>query len=99
MNQRRARGMHRSYSASNESPLIAPAADFVMDDDANYLPETPTKRKPTTSSCGEHSGRICGHCKTSKSAGKWRRDREFPDRYLCNKCGMNQRRAQSRCLN
>ena len=40
--------------------------------------------------------RKCGHCQTTKSAGKWRRDREFPDRYLCNKCGMNQRRAQMR---
>ncbi|OAJ37300.1 hypothetical protein BDEG_21340 [Batrachochytrium dendrobatidis JEL423] len=44
----------------------------------------------------DSSKRKCGNCGTTKSAGKWRRDREIADSYLCNKCGMNQRRAQTR---
>ena len=40
--------------------------------------------------------RRCANCLTYKSAGKWRRDRENYSNYLCNKCGMNQRRASMR---
>ena len=42
------------------------------------------------------SRRRCANCGTYKSAGKWRRDRENYANYLCNKCGMNQRRASVR---
>ena len=49
---------------------------------ANAIPES-----------SDSSGRQCANCGTYKSAGKWRRDRENYANYLCNKCGMNQRRA------
>eukprot|EP00842_Homolaphlyctis_polyrhiza_P001113 jgi/Hompol1/2001/HPOL_002841-RA len=59
----------------------------------------PTKthqRRPPIPTYVDPSKRKCGNCGTTKSAGKWRRDREVPDSYLCNKCGMNQRRTQLR---
>ncbi|KAH6599571.1 hypothetical protein BASA50_002913 [Batrachochytrium salamandrivorans] len=61
-------------------------------------PPNPTiaPRRPPTFSVVDPSKRKCGNCGTAKSAGKWRRDREILDSYLCNKCGMNQRRAQLR---
>ena len=100
MNQRRGRGIHRIHPIMNpiEHPNIPPAADIYIEGEQIQMPDTPTKRKPTTSNYIEPSMRKCGHCTTPKSAGKWRRDRENPDRYLCNKCGMNQRRAQSRFM-
>lgn len=54
---------------------------------------SPLKRKAPSS---DPSKRKCNHCSTTKSAGKWRRDRDVMDQYLCNKCGMNQRRMQIR---
>nr|KAJ3409831.1 hypothetical protein HK105_003040 [Polyrhizophydium stewartii] len=56
----------------------------------------PHHRRPPVPTYVDPSKRKCGNCGTTKSAGKWRRDREIPDSYLCNKCGMNQRRAQLR---
>ena len=99
MNQRRGRGIQRVYPIINpiEAPGIAPAEGYF--DDEESVSETPKRKSPFPNNV-HPSKRKCGHCTTPKSAGKWRRDLEHKDQYLCNKCGMNQRRAMSRfnCL-
>jgi predicted RNA-binding Zn-ribbon protein involved in translation (DUF1610 family) len=63
---------------------------YLQAAESSHGPYTATANATTEM---DSSGRQCANCGTFKSAGKWRRDRENYANYLCNKCGMNQRRA------